>query len=53
VILSAISPHQELRAAFEAGDFWEILAKVANLESLETGGTYANMPQIAEVSRRN
>ena len=31
-------------SAFEAGDFREILAKVASFENLETSGACANKP---------
>jgi hypothetical protein len=39
-------------SAVAAGDFQEILAKVADFRSLEISETYANTPQIAGISRK-
>jgi len=40
-------------SAFEAGDFQQILAKVADFRSLEISEIYANTPQIAGISRKH
>jgi hypothetical protein len=40
-------------SAVVAGDFREILAKVADFKSLEIGGLGANIPRIAGISRKN
>ena len=50
--LSGLSEQIERTEGYAAGDFQEILAKVADFRSLEIRETYANTPQIAGISRK-